>query len=131
MKLSRLSLAAAAILVMAALAALPTPALAQTDVGGIDGRVLDESKAAVPGATITAKNVATGLTRSATSSASGTYRIGSLPAATYEVTAELSGFAKQVRTVTVQISSNTTVDFGMSVSGQTETLMPKLSLIHI
>ena len=122
MKLSRLSLAAAAILVMAALAALPTPALAQTDVGGIDGRVLDESKAAVPGATITAKNVATGLTRSATSSASGTYRIGSLPAATYEVTAELSGFAKQVRTVTVQISSNTTVDFGMSVSGQTETI---------
>lgn len=122
MKLSRLSLATVALLMVAALAALPTPALAQTDAGGIDGRVLDESKAAVPGATITAKNVATGLTRSATSSASGTYRIGSLPAATYEVTAELSGFAKQVRTATVQVSSITTVDFGMSVSAQTETI---------
>lgn len=122
MKLSRLSLATAALLVVAALTALPTPALAQSDVGGIDGRVLDESKAAVPGATITAKNVATGLTRSATSSASGTYRVGSLPAASYEVTAELTGFAKQVRTVTVQVSSITTVDFAMGVSAQTETI---------
>jgi len=40
----------------------------------IDGRVLDESRAAVPGATVTAKNVATGLTRTAAVSATGSSR---------------------------------------------------------
>jgi len=37
------------------------PALAQSDnTGVIDGRVADESKAPVPGATVTARNTATG-----------------------------------------------------------------------
>ena len=36
------------------------------------GRVLDENKNVVPGVTITAKNVATGLTRTAVSGESGT-----------------------------------------------------------
>jgi hypothetical protein len=51
---------------------VPSPVSAQTVTGTIDGRVSDESKAAVPGAAVTAKNVATGLTRSATVSAAGT-----------------------------------------------------------
>ena len=105
-----------------AVLALPITAFAQLDVGGIDGRVLDESKAAVPGVAITARKVNTGLVRSVMSSASGTYRIGSLPAGDYEVTTELTGFAKQSRKVTVQVASQVTLDFTMTVSGQTETL---------
>src|SRR5437762_9743833 len=45
------------------------PARAQSDnTGAVDGRVADESKSPVPGATVTARNIGTGLTRSAVSS---------------------------------------------------------------
>ena len=41
-----------------------TPAVAQQTTGTITGRILDDQGAAVPGATVTAKNLATGFTRS-------------------------------------------------------------------
>jgi hypothetical protein len=99
------------------------PAWAQSDTGVIDGRVMDESKAPVPGASVTARNVATGLTRSSVSSTLGTYRIEFLPPGSYEVSAELQGFAKVVtKDVQVQVSSSTSVDIAMKVAGVAETV---------
>ncbi len=98
------------------------PVRAQSDAGSLDGRVSDETKAAVPGASITVKNAATGLSRTTTSSAAGTFRFGSLPPGEYEVSAELTGFARQLRRVVVQVSSTASVDFAMSVSTQSETI---------
>ncbi|HVO12467.1 MAG TPA: carboxypeptidase regulatory-like domain-containing protein [Vicinamibacteria bacterium] len=112
----------------AALAALgslafPVPALAQATSGTIDGRVVDESQAVVPGVTITARNEATGLTRSVTVSQIGTYRIPSLPTGSYEVTAAVNGFATQVRKgVQVQVATTTTADFTMKVASVAETV---------
>ncbi len=120
MNVSRFRLAGTALL---ALAVTPGLAFAQSDTGSLDGRVFDETRAAVPGATVTARNQGSGLVRSVTSTASGTYRIGSLPAGVYEVSAELTGFAKQVRRdVPVQVGTTPTLDFTMSVSSQTETV---------
>jgi outer membrane receptor protein involved in Fe transport len=119
---SRFRFAIAALLAVAVLA-VPGLAWAQSDTGSIDGRVFDETKAAVPGATITARNEATGLVRSVTTTAAGTFRLASLPAGNYEISAELTGFAKQVRkSVPVQVGTTPTVDFTMSVSSQTETV---------
>src|SRR5207248_10351650 len=67
-------------------------AFAQQTTGTITGRVVDQQGAAIPGATVTAKNVATGYTRTETSDAEGLYRIGALPVGIYEVNAELQGF---------------------------------------
>jgi outer membrane receptor protein involved in Fe transport len=122
MNLSRLSALAAVLVVVAGLF-LPATALAQGNVGTIDGRVLDQSKAAVPGATVTAKNVATGLTRTAVVSPTGTYRISALPAGTYEVTASLTGFSTQVsKDVPVRVGDTATVDFSMKLGAVTETI---------
>src|SRR5512135_1903658 len=122
MNLSRLPALAAVLVVVAALA-LPATALAQGNVGTIDGRVLDQSKAAVPGATVTAKNVATGLTRTAVVSPTGTYRISAIPAGTYEVTASLTGFSTQVtKDVPVRVGDTATVDFSMKLGAVTETI---------
>lgn len=109
---------------VAALGLVSAPALwAQTGTGIIDGRVLDEQKAAVPGATITAKNTGTGLVRTTTSSANGTYRLAGLPAGRYDVTAELQSFSTQVRQgVAVQIDSQATVDFDMKLGNLSETV---------
>ena len=96
---------------------------AQVDTGSIDGRVLDQQGAATPGVTVTAKNVGNGLTRTSVTSHEGTYHIGSLPAGTYDVSAELSGFAKQIhKGVTVQVGQATDVDVTMKLGGVTETV---------
>src|SRR5512137_2997395 len=108
MKLSRLPALAAALVVLASFA-LPASVGAQGNVGVVDGRVLDQTKAAVPGATVTAKNVATGLTRTAVVSPTGTYRIPALPAGTYEVSASLTGFSTQVtKDVPVRVGDTVT-----------------------
>ncbi|HUL79188.1 MAG TPA: carboxypeptidase regulatory-like domain-containing protein [Vicinamibacteria bacterium] len=122
MKLSRLPALAAPLAVVVGLA-LPAAARAQGNVGTIDGRVLDSSKAAVPGATVTAKNVATGLTRTAVVSPTGTYRVTALPAGTYDVSASLAGFSTQVtKGVEVRVGDTVTVDFAMKVGAVAETV---------
>src|SRR5215467_15527321 len=60
---------------------------AQTVTGNLQGRVLDTTGAAIPEASVTAVNVATGLTRSATASAVGEYQFTGLPAGDYTVNA--------------------------------------------
>ncbi len=106
-----------------ALLVAPVSAWAQADTGIIDGRVYDESKAAVPGVTVTAKNVATSASRSAVSGPTGTYRLEFLPPGTYDVTAELTGFSSMlVKGAIVQVGSSTTVDFTMKVGALTESV---------
>jgi outer membrane receptor protein involved in Fe transport len=118
----RPGIAIAFLCVAAGLVSSPT-AQAQGNVGVIDGRVLDQSRAAIPGATVTAKNVATGLVRSAVVSATGTYRVTALPAGTYDVTAALTGFSSQVtKAVEVRVGNTVTVDFSMKVGAMTETI---------
>src|ERR1700744_5777931 len=60
-------------------------ATAQTFRGTILGMVTDSSGAAVSGANVTVKNVDTGLVRTVTTSADGTYSAPELPIGTYSV----------------------------------------------
>ena len=54
--------------------------------GAVSGRVVDEGGSPVAGATVTARNLATGYRESAISDPSGAYRIEKLPG-TYDVIA--------------------------------------------
>ena len=82
---------------MAALLLLPA-AQAQSGGANLIGKVQDKSGKPLPGATITATQKDTGLTRSTVTESDGTFRLPSVPVGTYNVVAELNGFA----TVTVQ-----------------------------
>src|SRR5262245_25897438 len=82
-------------------------ALAQ-DRGTITGAVTDPSGAAVPGATVTAKNSNTGLTQAVATGADGLYTFLYLPVGTYTVVTELPGFHKAEATG-VLVNVNTTV----------------------
>src|SRR5712692_8251479 len=75
------------------------PVFAQGFTAAIIGTVKDTSGAVLPGAAITVKHLETGLTRPAQADDNGSYSIPSLPVGPYEVTAEKTGFRREVRRV--------------------------------
>ena len=58
----------------------------------LSGVVVDSAGGVVPGAEVTIKHNATGVTQSGTSNAEGAYSFPSLPIGTYTVTVALQGF---------------------------------------
>src|SRR5678816_3949284 len=66
--------------------------LAQGDLSSISGMVSDTNHAVVPGTPIQVKNVQTGATYKATSSSTGDYTLGPLPAGTYDLFIVMPGF---------------------------------------
>src|SRR4026209_2448634 len=60
---------------------------------GILGQVVDSTRGAMPGATVTVINVGTNAQRVANTDAEGRFSVPNLPPATYRVRVELSGFA--------------------------------------
>ena len=87
--------------------------------GAISGRVVEESGPPVAGVTVTARNVATGFRQSAISDASGAFRIEALPAGSYDVTAEASGFGTGLSTgVVVHGSEFTNVSFALKAASR-------------
>src|SRR6266478_4995653 len=67
-------------------------AIAQTGTSNITGSVRDTAGAVVPGATVTAKNEATGVTSTQTTNDSGVYAFSSLPVGNYTIAVEKQGF---------------------------------------
>ena len=88
------------------------PVLAQRTTATLRGTVVDSSTALIPGATVTAKNDDTGLTRSTATNVSGTYALPDLPIGRYRVTAELQGFKSASRTgIILRVADDYVVDF--------------------
>jgi hypothetical protein len=87
----------------------------QAETGQITGTVTDPSGAAIPGATITARNVATGAERTASASGSGDFTITNLQPGEYSVSIESSGFAKYQQRVTLTVGAKVGVDAKLEV----------------
>ncbi|MGE0454560.1 MAG: carboxypeptidase regulatory-like domain-containing protein [Vicinamibacteria bacterium] len=106
-----------------ALIGLALPAFPQSAVGSIQGVVRDEQQAVTPGVAVTIRNVDTNLTRTLVSDGSGRYRALNLPPGPYEVTAELTGFARVVRSgITLMINQDAVVDFTLKAAAIAETI---------
>jgi len=84
---------------------------AQERFGSLAGTVTDTTKAAVPGATVTATNKETGAQRVVVSGSDGSYRVPDLDPGRYTVTIELQSFQKvQVDDAIVLLGRTLTVD---------------------
>ncbi len=90
------------------MALLPSNAVAQALYGTIGGTVVDDSGAAIPGATVTVTNQGTGLEVNGVSDAGGNYAFRNLQPGTYTVKASLQGFKEYVQTG-VPVSQNDVV----------------------
>jgi hypothetical protein len=107
-------------------AALALPAAAQTITGTITGTVTDPSGAAVPNAKVTATNVGTSVTFSATTTTTGVYNLLFLPVASYTVAVEQSGFKKAtLGPIKIEVNQTARLDVSLQVGQVTETVEVK------
>lgn len=77
-----------------AVAALCSPALAQTVTGTISGTVADPTGAVIPGAKVTATNMATSVSTSVVTNNNGIYSLRFLQVGQYKVTIDAKGFSR-------------------------------------
>ncbi|HEY6108175.1 MAG TPA: carboxypeptidase-like regulatory domain-containing protein, partial [Gemmatimonadales bacterium] len=88
-------------------------AAAQTTTGTIRGFVKDQNGVGLSGADVQARNIATGVLRTATTNAEGAYVLPGLAPATYDLTARHIGHTPQVRREVVQIGATLLADFAL------------------
>ena len=87
----------------------------------ISGTLKDQSGAVLPGATITAKNLATGLARTVVTDATGEYRVPALPPGTYSLSAEMQGFTTERRPeVILVIDQDAVINFMLKPAAVSE-----------
>ena len=98
-------------------------AAAQTSTATLQGVVTDSGGGVLPGVVVKLQAPATGLQRESVTNNSGVYVFNFLPAGSYEITAELSGF-KAVRQPDVQleIGQNRALDMKLEVGSVQETI---------
>jgi hypothetical protein len=102
---------------------VPSHASAQAVTGTLLGNVTDTSGAAVPGATVTARETQTNVSRTAVTNETGYYIFSSLQNGTFAVEAELQGFKKVIREgVKVDVNTTVRVDLKLEVGQLNETV---------
>jgi len=108
-------------LALAALLLAPAELRAQGTNATLNGRVLDQNGAGLPGVTVTATAPATGFSRADTTKPDGAYAITSVPAGTYTVTYQLSGFKTiEQKNVELNVATTRPLDVTMQVSAVAE-----------
>src|SRR5437899_9914012 len=108
---------------LAAVLGITAVAAAQTGAGSLRGYIKDEQGGALPGVTVSARGEALIQPVSSITDAEGYYRLINLPPGTYEVSADLSGFAAFKRQgVLLRAGANFQVDIAMKLASLSETI---------
>src|SRR5258708_38262128 len=84
--------------------------------GNVQGFVLDPSGAALAGASVTLRNVDTGVLNNTKATDSGNYRFSSLPPGNYVVAASAGGFKKTEVNFTLRTGQTQGIDVHISIA---------------
>src|SRR5437867_3049273 len=101
---------------------LAAPAAAQTALGPLRGVVLEQQGGALPGVTITARQLETNTAQTTVTGAQGQYFLPNLRPGKYEVASELSSFAPTKQELELRVGQELTVNLTMKVGGVTESV---------
>ena len=97
-------------------------AAAQT-TAQINGTVVDESGAALPGVTVTAHQTDTGFRRDTVTDSTGSHTLTNLPIGPYRLEATLAGFRTYVQTgIVLQVNSNPVIPVKLQIGALEETV---------
>ena len=96
---------------------------AQTTNGSIQGSVTDPNGAAIPGASVTARNLDTGLTQKTTTTEAGIYSLPNLPPGRYAITVEAPDLKKYSQEgVTVATGTAVSLDISMQLGAVSDSI---------
>jgi hypothetical protein len=96
---------------------------AQATSAELSGTVQDASGAVVPGAQVTANNIATNIAHSTHSGKNGDYVLTQLPPGDYTVTVDAPGFSKLVQSgLNLQVNQQARLDLTLKIGQQSETV---------
>jgi hypothetical protein len=99
------------------------PASAQQTTGNINGRIVDDQGAAIPGVTVTGTNPETGFVRTSVTDGEGIYRLTALPVGTYDLIAELPGFSKiDNKGIVINVGQTLDVNMTLKIATLTEAI---------
>jgi len=102
---------------------LTSVAGAQVSTATLSGTVIDESKAFLPGVTITATDLATGRKYVATSDERGEFHIANVAPSRYRLQAELTGFATmEIQDLELLVGQRASLSLAMKLATLTENL---------
>jgi hypothetical protein len=108
-------------LIFVLLTIFATVAVSQQITGNIHGTITDPSGAVVQSATVTAKHIETGLTRTAVTDRSGSYLLVELPVGHYELEVAAKGFEKFLQEgISLDVNQTATVLVRLQVGSETE-----------
>lgn len=108
-------------------------ALGQGTSASLTGQVTDSAGAALPDATVTARNTATNLMRTVTSNQEGIYQIAPLPPGNYSLSVEATGFRHYVQSgivLSVSLASTLNVTLHPGSKDETVTVIADAELIN-
>jgi hypothetical protein len=111
------STVAVAVLALSLLAVMPAAAQSTATV---QGTVTDSQNAILPGVTVSIKNTATGVDRTAVTDAAGQYVAASLTPGQYAIVAHLQGFSDQTTDVVLEVAQIAVVNMKMGVAAIAE-----------
>src|SRR5438874_13571966 len=98
-------------------------AIAQSDRGTITGTIADSTGAIVARAPIQARQLETGATFEAASTATGNYTLSQLPAGAYEMTVTVPGFKTFVRqNLVLPVAQTLRIDVALEVGTRAESV---------
>jgi hypothetical protein len=110
-------------LVVAVLAVASTVAAQSGPNGALNGRVVDQSTAPVPGVTITATHTATNRSRTVVTNVEGLYSLPALTTGIYDLTFHLDGFQTLKRQgIVVEAAVPRTIDATLQIGGITDAI---------
>src|SRR5215475_4048519 len=94
---------------------------AQTNYATLGGSVSDASGALIPGVTVTARNIDTGIITTVLSNETGSYQFAALQPGRYKVSAELTGFRTYTyEEVILGLTQQVRLNFALQVGAQAE-----------
>jgi hypothetical protein len=111
------------LVVIATTLVLPPSACGQFETATVLGTVRDPNGSVVEGASVTLKNVGTGITSTVTTDSNGDYQFVNIKIGNYQVIAEGSGFARVIAdNVKVTVNARQRVDLTLQVASTVETV---------
>jgi hypothetical protein len=96
----------------------------QGAVGTLNGTVLDQAGAVVPGATVVARNIATGVETSTTTTSAGAYTLPYLPSGTYNIRVTAPGFrTATAENIILRVAQTLSLEIKLELGAVTESVI--------